>query len=126
MTKIIISEDCGNSPKNIFVQDITIAFANGDSKFILSHVTDEVRWNIIGDQRIEGKDRLAEALDKMKKDPVEVLTIRHIATHGKAGAVDGTLRSENGRLRAFCNVYGFSNSKGSAIKEIASYFIDIQ
>jgi hypothetical protein len=87
MTKIIISEDCGNSPKNIFVQDITIAFAKGDSKFIAGKVTDDFRWNIIGDQLIEGKDRIAEALDEIKKDSVEVLTIRHIATHGKAGAV---------------------------------------
>jgi hypothetical protein len=126
MTKIIISEDCGNSPKNIIVQEITIAFAKGDSRFIVGKVMDDFRWNIIGDQLLEGKDRLAEALDKMKKDPVEVLTIRHIATHGKAGAVDGTLRLENGRVCAFCNVYEFSNSKGSAIKEITSYFIDIQ
>jgi hypothetical protein len=54
------------------------------------------------------------------------LTIRHIATHGKAGAVDGTVRLENGKLRAFCHMYEFSNSKGSAIKEITSYFIDIE
>ena len=126
MTKIIISEDCGNSPKNIFVQDLTIAFAKGDSKFILSNATDDIRWNIIGEQLIEGKDQFAEALNKTKKDPVEVLTIRHIATHGKAGAVDGTLRLENGRLRAFCNVYEFSNSKGTAIKEITSYVIGIK
>lgn len=126
MTKIIIGEDCGNSPKNIFVQEMTIAFARGNSKFILSHVTDDIRWNIIGDQLIEGQDRFAEALDLTKKETVEVLTIRHVATHGKAGAVDGTLRLEDGKLRAFCDVYEFSNSKGSAIKEITSYFIEIR
>lgn len=126
MTKVNINEDCGNSPKNIFVQKVTIALAKGDFKFILSNVTDDIRWNIIGDQLIEGKDRFAEALNMMRKDPVEVLTIRHIATHGKAGAADGTMRLENGKLRAFCNVYEFSTSKGSAIKEITSYFIKIK
>jgi hypothetical protein len=126
MTKIIVSEDCGNSPKNIFVQKLTISLAKRDSKFILSNVTDDIRWNIIGDQLIEGKERFAEALGEMKKDTVEVLTIRHIATHGKAGAVDGTVRLDNGKLRAFCHMYEFSNSKGSAIKEITSYFIDIE
>jgi hypothetical protein len=126
MTKIMISEDCGNSPKNIFVQRVTIAFAKRDSKLILGNVTDDIRWNVIGDRLIEGKDRFAEALDEMKKDSVEVLTIRHIATHGKAGAVDGTLRLENGKLRAFCDVYEFSNAKGTAIREITSYIIDIE
>jgi hypothetical protein len=122
----MISEDCGNSPKNLFVQDITIAFAKGDSTFILSKVTDDFRWNIIGDQLIERKDRFAEILNTLKQDPAEVLTIRHIATHGKAGAADGTIRLENGRLLAFCHVYEFSNSKGRAIKEITSYFIEIK
>jgi hypothetical protein len=126
MTKVIVSEDCGNSPKNLFIQALTIAFAKGDSKFILRNVTDDIRWNIIGDPLIEGKDRFAEALNEIRKGDVEVLTIRHIATHGKAGAVDGTRRMENGKLRAFCDVYEFSNSKGSAVKEITSYIIDIK
>jgi hypothetical protein len=55
MTKIIIGEDCGNSPKNIFVRETTIAPAKADSRFILSNVTDDIRWNIIGDRLIEGK-----------------------------------------------------------------------
>ena len=42
MTKVIIGEDCGNSPKNIFVQELTIAFAKGDSKCLLKNVTDDV------------------------------------------------------------------------------------
>ena len=50
MTRVTISEDCGNSPKNIFVQELTIAFAKADSRFLLKNVTDDVLWNILGDQ----------------------------------------------------------------------------
>jgi hypothetical protein len=125
MTKVILSEDCGNSPKNIFVQKVTVALAKGDSKSILSNVTDDLRWNMIGRQVIEGKARAAQSLDEMKKDPVEILTIQHIATHGKAGAVNGTIRLRSGGLCGFCHMYEFSNSKGSAIKEITSYVIRI-
>ena len=57
MTRVITSEDCGNSPKNIFVQDLTIALTKRDSKFILDNVTDDIRWNIVGDKLIEGKDK---------------------------------------------------------------------
>jgi hypothetical protein len=35
MTKVILSEDCGNSPKNIFLKDLSIAIAKEDKKFIL-------------------------------------------------------------------------------------------
>ncbi|HET9280035.1 MAG TPA: hypothetical protein VFN95_17695, partial [Flavitalea sp.] len=83
---MIIGEDCGNSPKNIFVQELTIAFAKADSRFLLRNITDDVRWNILGDQVIQGKDDFAEALEERKNNKAAELTILHIATHGKAGA----------------------------------------
>jgi hypothetical protein len=125
MTKVISSEDCGNSPKNIFVQELTIAFAKGNSKFILDRITDDIRWNIVGDTLIEGKDNVIKAIEWMKNDKLLHLTIHHVATHGKAGAVNGTSTFEDGKTRAFCHVYEFSNTKGVAIKEMTSYVIEI-
>jgi len=125
MTKIIVSADCGNSPKNVFIEKLTAAFAKRDAKFILGNVTDDIRWNIVGDTLIEGKDNFAAILGQMKNEKVLELTIRHIATHGKAGAVDGTVILEDGKIRAFCDVYEFSGAKGTAVKEITSYVIDI-
>jgi len=126
MTRVIISEDCGNSPKNIFVQELTIALAKGDLKFALNSVTDDIRWNIVGDKAIQGKDRFAEALEAKKNDKAVELNIHHIATHGKTGAVDGRIKFKNKKSNAFCHVYEFSNAKGIAIKEITSYEIEIQ
>ena len=61
MTRVIVSEDCGNSPKNIFLQKLTIAFAKCDSKFILDSVTDDIRWNVLGNQLIEGKNNFSKS-----------------------------------------------------------------
>lgn len=126
MTKVIIREDYGNSPKNVFVQELTIAFAKGDTKFIQSNVTDDVRWVIVGDSLVEGKGKIVEMLKQLKNDKVVELTIQHIATHGKAGAVDGRLKFKNGKKVAYCNVYEFSNSKGTSVKEINSYEIELK
>ena len=126
MTRVIISEDCGNSPKNILVQELTIALGKGNTKFLLKNVTDDVRWNILGDKVIQGKDRFAEALEESKNDPALELTIHHVATHGKAGAVNGTTKFKNNKTRAFCNVYEFSNAKGTSVREITSYVIEIK
>ena len=126
MTRIMIDEDCRNSPKNIFVQEVTIALTKGDLKSVLDRVTDDVRWNVVGDGLIEGKDRFAEALQEGKNDKVLELSIHHIATHGKAGAVDGRMKFKSGKTNAFCNIYEFSNAKGIAIKEIISYRIEIE
>jgi hypothetical protein len=124
MTKVVIGEDCGNSPKNIFVQEVTIAFAKGDSRFLLKNVTDDVRWNLLGDKLIQGKNEFTEALEERKNDPAAELTILHVATHGKAGAADGRIKFKNRKTHAFCNVHEFSNTKGTSVKEITSYVIE--
>ena len=126
MAKIISSEDCGNSPKNLFVQKLTIAFAKVDSKYMLSNVTDDIRWNIVGDELIQGKQSFAKALEQRKADKVAQLTIHHISTHGKSGAANGTIKFKNGKTRAFCDVYEFKDTKGSSVKEITSYIIEIE
>lgn len=126
MTKVIVGEDCGNSPKNIFLKDLTIAFAKRDSKFILGKVTEDFRWNIIGDKLIQGKDNFAETLEWMKYDKAIELSIHHIATHGKSGFVNGTIKLKNKKTNTFCDVYEFSNTKGTAVKEITSYVIEIK
>jgi len=126
MTKVIVSEDCGNSPKNIFIKDLTVAFAKGNSKFLLNSVTDDIRWNIIGDQQIRGKENFSKALKQMGQNKTEELTVQHIATHGKAGAVNGVMRLKSGRTYAFCDMYEFKDTKGTGVKEITSYVIEIK
>lgn len=122
MTRITIGEDCGNSPKNLFVQELTVAFAKGDAKFLLARVTDDVRWNLVGGRLVEGRENFAQALER---GPALELTVLHIATHGRVGAVDGTLRREDGTLFAFCDVYEFENAKGTSVKAITSYRVEL-
>jgi hypothetical protein len=126
MTRVILHEDCGNSPKNKLLKKFTIAFAKRDVKFILDSVTENVGWNILGDQMIEGKENLTEFLKRSKNMPVALLTIHHVTSHGKAGAVDGTQMSKEGKILAFCNVYEFRNTKGTVISQITSYVINIR
>ena len=124
MTKIISSEDCGNSPKNIFVQELTIALGSGNVNSVLNRVTDDIRWTIVGEKVIQGKDHLAEALEK--ENNVLELTVHHVATHGRAGAVNGTRKFKDKNEQGFCHVYEFRDTKGTSIKEITSYVIEVE
>lgn len=49
MTEIIRSADCGNSPKNMFVENLEVAFAQRNTAFLLQSVTDDIHWNIVGE-----------------------------------------------------------------------------
>ena len=124
LLKITVEEDCGNAPKRVVLRDFTIAYAQGDMAHLLEQVADNVRWQRIGDQVLEGKAAVAEALPHLLPDNATELTITNVMTHGNIGAVDGVLVLADGRHYAFCEVYRFSShAKSAKIKEISSYVI---
>jgi hypothetical protein len=124
MTEIIRSTGCGNSPKNKFVEDLEVAFAQCDTGFLLDSVADDIHWNIVGETPIRGKDALKEAIDSIPQDcEVTEITINHVVTHGKVGAVNGIIKRKNDRTYDFCSVYEFCNTKGTNVRDITSYII---
>ncbi|WP_176142492.1 hypothetical protein [Halobacillus hunanensis] len=83
-------------------------------------------WTIVGHKPIKGKGRVEEAMKQVSKDNVTEIELKNIITHGKTGAVDGTLLYENGKVLSFCNIFNFTGAgKNSKINEIASYVISL-
>jgi hypothetical protein len=113
MTKIVSSPNCGNSPKMEFLKEFNIAFANGNVEFIIESVTDEIIWNIIGDRKIEGKEKFSEELEKMKSEKATEIIIDQIVSHGKEGASNGIMKMQNGKKYAFSDFYKFKGVKGT-------------
>ncbi len=130
-SKITLREDCGNSPKNEFVQKLTVAFATGDADSVAERVSDDVRWNIVGIGPIVGKAAVTAVFGNPNREPLSELFVDKVVTHGKSGAVNGTfVLSEdrgNGKWRNksywFCYVYEFVNAKDNSVKEITTYII---
>lgn len=125
MTKITLSAICGNAPKKEFLKEINIAFAKGDTDFLVESVIDNFGWNIIGDKKIEGKINFSEELERMKTQEVVELILDHVLTHGKEGAASGIMKMQNAKAYAFSDFYEFSGAKGIKIKSITSYLIEI-
>jgi hypothetical protein len=126
MTEVNRSEDCGNSPKNRFVQELSIALALREMAPILEGISDDASWEVVGSSRLEGKAAFAEELRVDGPVQAESVTIHHVVTHGKAGAVNGTIRADDGSVRQFCDVYEFTSAKGGSVRAITSYVIDSQ
>src|SRR5574337_931302 len=121
MTKVTRSNDCGNSPKNAFVEDLTIALATRDGDGVAARVSDDVSLKVAGRPPIVGKDALLSALDAMA--PVAALAIQHVMSHGRTGAVNGTVEYTKGGGADFCNVYAFSSAKGKRVSDITAYIV---
>ena len=125
--RIVFPDDCGNAPKKMLLRDFNIAFARDDVAFILDNLDEEICWNMVGDRRIEGIEKVKEVLHQMTNGPrVKELHLHNIITHGKTGAANGILIFESGKQISFCDVYRFSSAgKNAKISEMTSYVIAI-
>lgn len=125
-TKITYPDDCGNSPKKIFLRDFNIAFVKSDVDFILDSITDDVYWDQVGEDNLNGKEAFANILTHMQDNKIVELHIQNIITHGNVGSLNGTMTMENRKTYAFCDVYEFASSRNNLkIKALTSYIIDI-
>jgi hypothetical protein len=122
MTKIVRSKDCGNSPKNQLVENLAVALATGDRRTAASLVTDDVQWNIVGGEVLSGRETVLRALLDVNGKAIVQLTVLHVVTHGKAGAVNGTVQFRDTE-QGFCDVFEFSNAKATNVSQITSYRI---
>lgn len=107
------------------LEEINKAFARNDTGFIVENVTDDIRWIIVGDQTVEGKEAFTETLKAMETDEPMELTIHHIITHGTSASVNGEMKTSGGKVYAFCDVYQFSGFKNPKIKEMTSYALKV-
>lgn len=117
MTEIIDSADCGNSPKNRFVQDIAIALETGAEQG--DQFDENVAWARTPDEQITGRDALV-AVVAAKQSPAKVI-VEHAISHGKVGAANGEVILPNGQSYRFCHVIAFSSVKANCVTTIASY-----
>jgi len=123
MMKIKISTDCGNSPKNLFLRDFSLAFTRGDSSDLLSRISNDFVLTVVGERKLQGRQALAGELESLPLNQVREVEISHVLSHGKTGAVDGTVALLDGGKLAVCCVFEFSSAKGDRISRIIAYII---
>lgn len=122
-TKITISKDCGNSPRQAFLKEFNTAFAKGDAEFIIDHVSEDIVWYIHGDKQLKGKEAFAQEIESMKTYVADEMILHNTITHGRTASANGEIKMD-GKVYAFCDVYRFTGAKGTVLKEIQSFVIE--
>jgi hypothetical protein len=117
------SPDCRNSPKNFFIEDLTIALTTQDIEGVSSSISDQVQWKVIGRYIARGRQEFIKALPKTSPRGASALQIGRVATHGRPGAVNGTIELNNEEVTEFCHVFEFTNAKGTSVEQVTSYII---
>ncbi len=124
MTRVHISPDCGNAPRKTLIKDLNIAFAKGDTSFIVQHAHEDIQWAIVGDKELKGKEAFSRELESMKEVVADEMTLHSIITHGAEAAANGEMKVD-GKTYSFCDIYRFSSTTSTKIKKMSSYVIEI-
>lgn len=120
MVHITGSEDCGNSPKNLFAQNVAIALETGEVP--AGMLSDDVVWLGLAAKTIEGIDAVHRAMSK--RPAIESIVIDHAISHGKAAMANGITMLADGTSRRFSHVLDFTNVKGTCVATITSYLVN--
>lgn len=124
--KINIHTDCGNAPKKELIKEMTILFASYQVDQVKQFFADDIKWTLVGDKPIVGKEKFANALMNMSANKAKELTIHNIITHGKEAAINGEMKMQDGKTYGFSDFYEFTNAKASKVKSITSYVLELK
>lgn len=115
--KVLGSKDCGNSPKNLFVQAMAVSFETGDLS--PNSITEEL---VLHDRPGGVGIRLTNPFPWLvdRATPVEVLVLHAIA-HGRTGAANGISTLEDGSKQPFSYVFEFKNTTAKCVAAVYRY-----
>lgn len=115
--------------KEQFLRKVNEAYASGNSKFLMDHITEDICWEIVGERYIGGKSEFQEVLDQMKEMPSMEIEVNNIIISDNFGIAEGVVVSRNrlGQKKhfGFCDIYKFIEGGEIKISNIKSYVIDI-
>ncbi|MFD1912033.1 nuclear transport factor 2 family protein [Halodurantibacterium flavum] len=117
LTQVKGSKDCGNSPKNKFVQDVAVAMECGEA--VPDAFSEDVTWVLPSADPVSGRSAVLEHVGSRTR-PSSV-TVQHAISHGKVGAASGEVTLANGHTQRFCHVFEFTNTKANCVAVVRSY-----
>jgi len=126
----IFTDKLNNSEKNKqLIKKLNEAFCEGNRKFILMHLADDIKWNIVGMPPINGKEDFLRVMEMMESavGGFPSITIKNIISEGDYVVVENSGSSKNIPGKPFnpsyCEVYRLKNEK---ILELTTYVVDTE
>jgi len=106
--------------------EIVTAFDENDVETILNSVTDDIVWNMVGNETVSGKENLRKFFADHADMKMISSTKDHIIIDGDSACVDGYVHCSDGKDKNFhmnyCDIYDIEKEK---IKKITSYCVNI-
>ncbi|RYG43337.1 MAG: hypothetical protein EOO01_21490 [Chitinophagaceae bacterium] len=107
------------------LERVIASFDNNDSETLISLVSEDFEWEILGEQHIKGKENLRKMFAEMDK-PVKMLGSTKVLRifDGNNAACNGvvTMQNENGETNEhfYCDLYEL---QGGRLRKMTTYMV---
>jgi predicted SnoaL-like aldol condensation-catalyzing enzyme len=110
--------------KKEIVQRINEAFAENNLEKVLSFCTDDLKWTMVGDTTVTGKDPIRKWMASMDPQPPQ-LSIQQTIAEGDSVVARGDMVMQEkkggpGIPYTFCDIYRFSGDK---VAELTAFVV---
>ncbi len=103
-------------------REISEQFAKGNLEFSATYLADDIKWNILGDSPIIGKEQVLEVSKMLQLESFPVITIKNIVAEGEYVVIESTGKAttKNGKPynQTYCDFFKFNEGK---LIEITTY-----
>jgi uncharacterized protein len=101
---------------------ISESFAEGNFEFAEKYLADDIKWNILGENSITGKQQVLEVSKMIHLESFPIITIKNIVADGDYVVIEssGQATTKKGKQynQTYCDVFRFDEGK---LKEITTY-----
>ena len=114
------------TPIETFINELNDAFERGDVAFIVDRCTDDVRWAMVGEELVVGKEALRAAMAQTEDGPLPSITIDRLIIDGENVACVGSMTMGAGddeQEYGFCDVYRLTGGDELRIREVTAFVI---
>jgi ketosteroid isomerase-like protein len=110
------------TPDLHLLKKISEAFTRGNIAFSQTYLADDIRWNIVGNSPIVGKEEVLEVSKMLQLESYPVITIKNMVAEGNYVVVESTgdAKTKTGKPynQTYCDVFRFEHGK---LQEITTY-----
>ena len=122
--------DLSNSPKAQFVNEFNSWFMTQENDKILSVLTPDIEWEMVGEEPISGIEAVRESFLPRSESPdypsMETMVVGGIVTHGREAVSYGHMTMTDGTKYKFTDILHFKDlSRTPRIRKILSFVIQI-
>ena len=123
MSDVIIKPTFIDSPRNLFLRDLHLAFAHGEVSSICASISEKIHWQIIGRKKLGEIENREIDGNTIRRCKVEQLIIDSILEDGQESCVSGSVCFVNKSQFSFANIFRFKETWGTKIESINTFLL---